>query len=360
VFQVAKASRAALKWAVCALCGFLLFRTLRGTDLAHTRQLLGACGPWILLGVVPFALAQALDAEAWRLVLARLAPRVRLDALYPVRVALEAMTVSLPGGIVVAESVAPRLLSPLGIPPSATLAAAGARRWLTMRAHSVYVALGAAAGFVVIREHPGTLASLRYGPLVVLGSALLPLGASLAVSMTLSSGSRAEGLHALLSRIPVPALRSWLTRRREAFVATDAGFATLARETRSLLVPTALLVLAWLLESVEAFVLLRLAGARLSLIEVLAFEAGLSVLRAAWFFAPAGLGATDLGYLAVLHALGVADAPAVGAAFLVLKRGRELLWIAMGYVWMALEARGRSLTWASPGRRAALREQPEA
>jgi uncharacterized membrane protein YbhN (UPF0104 family) len=92
-----------------------------------------------------------------------------------------------------------------------------------------------------------------------------------------------------------------------------------------------LLVVAWLLESVEAFVLLRLAGAPLSLIEVLSFEAGLSVLRSAWFFAPAGLGGLDLGYLAVLHALGVPNATAVGAAFLVLKRGREVLWIALGY-----------------------------
>jgi glycosyltransferase 2 family protein len=340
VSRVALSSRALLQWAVCALSALLLLRTLGGTDLAHTGQLLAACGPWVLLGIVPFALAQALDTEAWRLVLARVAPKVRLRELYPVRVALEAMTVSMPAGVVVAESVAPGLLErTLGVPPYATVAAAGARRWLTMRAHSVYVALGAAAGFIVLRENPGTLGSLRYGPLVVLGSALLPLGASLAVSLTLASGSRATGLCAVLSRVPVPALRSWLLRRRAAFAATDAGFAALARDERSLHAPTLLLVAAWLLESVEAFVLLRMAGAHLSLVTVLSFEAGLSVLRSVWFFAPAGLGALDLGYLAVLQALGVADATAVGAAFLVLKRGRELLWVAVGYTWMAMGAR---------------------
>lgn len=37
--------------------------------------------------------------------------------------------------------------------------------------------------------------------------------------------------------------------------------------------------------------------------------------------------------------LGVPDAAAVGATFLVLKRGRELVWVLFGYAWMAWEAR---------------------
>lgn len=306
----------------------------------HSGQVIVACGPALVFAVVPFALAQAFDTEAWRLVFARLSVRVRLYELYPVRVAMEAMTVSMPAGVVVAESVAPRLLErALGVPPAATLAAAGARRWLTMRAHSVYVALGAAACVAALHAHPGAFASLRYAPVVVLGSALLPLGASLGVSMTLSGGSRATALFAVLSRVPLPALQRWLVQRRDTFARTDAGFIVLARKEASLLAPTAWLVVAWLLESVEAFVLLHIAGARLSFVEVLSFEAGLSVLRSAWFFAPAGLGGLDLGYMAVLHALGVADATAVGATFLVLKRGRELLWVALGYAWMALRRR---------------------
>lgn len=94
--------------------------------------------------------------------------------------------------------------------------------------------------------------------------------------------------------------------------------------------------MAWLLESVETWWLLTLVGAHLSLVEVLGFEAGLSVLRSVWFFAPAGLGAIDIGYLSALQTLGVPHAMAVTTAFLALKRGRELLWIALGYGWMAL------------------------
>jgi glycosyltransferase 2 family protein len=334
VTRVARALLGPLKWIAGALCAFLFLRTLRGTHVARIGELLSGAGPWVLLAVAPFAVAQGLDTEAWRRVLGRLGPKVSLLALYPVRVALEAMTDSLPAGVIVAETVTPRLLAhSFGLAPSQTVAAAGARRWLTMRAHAVYVTLGALAGFVTVRAHPEATSRLRFGPLIVLLSALLPLGASFALSSALGRGSWATHLYRLAFRVRLPAVQEWLARRREAFVATDAGFAALAQR-ESLRGPMSLLVLAWLLESVEAFVLLRLAGASLTPLEVLSFEAGLSVLRSAWFFAPAGLGAQDLGYLAVLHALGVPDANAVGAAFLILKRGRELLWVALGYGWM--------------------------
>ena len=99
------------------------------------------------------------------------------------------------------------------------------------------------------------------------------------------------------------------------------------------------MLVSWLLESVESFFFMRAAGANLSFFQVLSFEAGLAVLRSAWFVAPAGLGAEDLGYLGVLRLLAVPDPMSVGAAFLVLKRGRELCWIALGYAWMLLRLR---------------------
>jgi uncharacterized membrane protein YbhN (UPF0104 family) len=327
-----------LQWGACGLAVLLFLRTLGAADFSRIRDLLGAAGPGILFALVPFAVAQAFDTVAWRHVFARLGPRLPFFRLYPIRVAVEALTLSLPAGVVVAESVAPRLLRhSFGVPVSTSLAAAGARRWLTMRAHAVYVVLGALAGFVVLRERPDAAALLRVGPPVVLASALLPLGASIALSMTLAGGPRVAKLYALLARIPLQTLAKWLAGRKSAFVATDEGFSKLARG-RPLILPAALLVVAWLCESVEAFVLLRLVGARLSFVEVLSFEAGLSVLRSAWFFAPAGLGAQDLGYLAALHAFGVPDATAVGTAFLVLKRGRELLWVALGYARVAIGA----------------------
>jgi uncharacterized membrane protein YbhN (UPF0104 family) len=54
------------------------------------------------------------------------------------------------------------------------------------------------------------------------------------------------------------------------------------------------------------------------------------------FFSPGGLGVQDLGYMAFLSALGIPEAPAVSAAFVVLKRSKEILWIGVGYALLLL------------------------
>ena len=77
--------------------------------------------------------------------------------------------------------------------------------------------------------------------------------------------------------------------------------------------------------------LLQLVGVRLPFATVFAFEASVSLLRSLACFAPGGLGVQDLGYVAALGALGVPDALTAGAAFVVMKRAKELFWAAVGY-----------------------------
>jgi len=60
---------------------------------------------------------------------------------------------------------------------------------------------------------------------------------------------------------------------------------------------------------------------------------------------PAGLGVQDVGYVLCLTALGVPDATTVGTAFVLLKRGKDLFWILLGFVLMALGQRASN---ASP------------
>jgi uncharacterized membrane protein YbhN (UPF0104 family) len=93
-----------------------------------------------------------------------------------------------------------------------------------------------------------------------------------------------------------------------------------------------MLLLGWLVESVETFVILRVLGAPLGFIEVFSFEAGLSLVRSLAFFAPAGVGVQDLGYIAFLQVVGLPDAGALAAAFVLLKRGKELVWVGVGYL----------------------------
>ena len=52
-------------------------------------------------------------------------------------------------------------------------------------------------------------------------------------------------------------------------------------------------------------------------------------MRSVGNFAPAGLGVQDAGYAVILQAMGL-PGPTT-AAFVLLKRGKELVWIAVGY-----------------------------
>ena len=55
---------------------------------------------------------------------------------------------------------------------------------------------------------------------------------------------------------------------------------------------------------------------------------------------PGGLGVQDLGYVLSLRALGVARrGDRSGTAFVVMKRGKDLFWILVGFVVLAVGRR---------------------
>jgi uncharacterized membrane protein YbhN (UPF0104 family) len=98
----------------------------------------------------------------------------------------------------------------------------------------------------------------------------------------------------------------------------------------------------WASESLETYLILRLLGADLDFTAVASFEVVLAFLRHTLVFLPAGLGVQDAGYVAFLAALGVPSALSVGAAFVLLKRSKEVLYASLGYALLLL-ASGRAL-----------------
>lgn len=62
----------------------------------------------------------------------------------------------------------------------------------------------------------------------------------------------------------------------------------------------------------------------------MAVESLAVLLRHVFVLLPAGLGAQELGYVALMSATGMGGQSFV-AAFAVLKRAKELVWCALGY-----------------------------
>lgn len=84
----------------------------------------------------------------------------------------------------------------------------------------------------------------------------------------------------------------------------------------------------WMLGALEVYYTLLLLGHPVSFAEAWMIEATAQLVRTGAFFIPAALGAQEAGLLLVCTA--VTGAPAIGLAVAVVRRLREIVWIAWG------------------------------
>ena len=86
-------------------------------------------------------------------------------------------------------------------------------------------------------------------------------------------------------------------------------------------------LVAWVLGAVEAWLVLHALGLHTSFADVWIMEAFVQTVRAASFFIPAGLGAQEAAIYVMVDWL--AGAPAAGVATALVRRAREVLWLAV-------------------------------
>lgn len=95
----------------------------------------------------------------------------------------------------------------------------------------------------------------------------------------------------------------------------------------------------WALGGLEVFLMMRVLGAPISLLDGMMIETLLQIVRSASFFIPGNLGAQEAGLAVIAGMLGFS--PSVGVALSLFKRLRQILWIALGFVaWAFCRSRG--------------------
>jgi len=292
----------------------------------------GAFGVVVLL--LPQLAAIALETLGWKLTFRAGGTPVRFAPLLRVRVATEALAQSLPLGVAFAESAKPFLLGRhCGVPLDRSIAGMAARKVLVLVAQSAYVVGLTLLGFAGLQG--ASRAGLGLPPhlgWLALGAGIALGAAGVASGLMLRDSALGRWSFELLARIDLARLRSWLARRERAFSSTDGAVSALFRSNlRELAWPTLVYVGVWLLESVETWLILTLLGAHPSFVTVGSLEVVVSLIRNVVFVVPAGLGVQDLGYAACFAAFGMPEPASTGAAFVVMKRGKELFWIAVGY-----------------------------
>ncbi|XYI03906.1 lysylphosphatidylglycerol synthase domain-containing protein [Sorangium sp. So ce1128] len=329
-----RAGAVALKWLGVAVAAAAMWSTLRGADFPGVAALIASAGaPMMALALLPNLVARLFQAEASRRIFdagapGRPAPFTRYLSL---TLSTEALNMSVPAGAALSESVTFYLLQRwCGVPGPQGIAGIAARRSLILLANAVYVGIALALGFGHLERASIPLLGAPGLPWLVVLSGLGLLATALALAGALLSGTVASRVFAQLGRLPGRRVRAYVEARAASFAATDRYAAALGKRRGALGAAALLLVGMWLAEGLETLFILRLLGVDVSLAEVLSFEVVLALLRAAAFMVPAGLGVQDAGYVAFLGALGVPGAMTVGAAFVLLKRAKEIVWIALG------------------------------
>ncbi len=300
--------------------------------------------------LVPQSICLLLESWSWSAAFRLLGTKPPFLRLLRIRAGTEALAQSLPVGTMVAEGVTPLLLRDVGVRASITIASQLARRHFLIWSQGLYAALVAVVGFQSLQLLDGP------GP-IPLGFATALAAVSLLVAAFLlrfvfSKRQVAERLLDWLGRVLWRRAGTWLEDQRPQFIRADEATQTVfsASLGRRFLAATPLLF-SWLIETLETWLITHLLGLHWPILLVAGMEVLVALVRHLAFVVPAGLGVQDAGYVLFFHALGAPDPTTTGAAFTLLKRGKELCWIAIGYLVLAPELLKLRLSSVSPSSR---------
>jgi len=316
----------------------LLAFTLRSADIDRSLALVQSLGWKIPLLLLPTFVATLSETLGWWIAFARLGGRPRFRSLLRVRIITDAVMLGLPSGAVISESLQPYLLKRrCGVPFEVGIIAGIGRKFLVVMSHGLFLGLSVFLAWPLLQG--ASRAAIGRGglPFLVLAGAAALVVAALALVALGVHGNIADRLHRILDRFGGRWLGGWLERNALRFEAADEHLATFfTHRPAGLVPPLACYLFAWLARAVETLLFLGLLGVSIALAGAMVMETALILVRAMAVPVPAGLGVQDAGYVLSLKGLGVEDAVTVGAAFVLLKRGKDLFWIAVGFLLLAL------------------------
>jgi glycosyltransferase 2 family protein len=272
---------------------------------------------WGVLLIVwfPFVLINACDTLGWRFAFPRHRPPFR--TLLTARLAGEAFNATTPGASVAGEPIKALLIR-----DHVTYNESAASLVLAKTTITISQVLFLAAGLALM-PHRGVDPRLFHGLFIALAIEVAATGAFVLVQTTRMLGAVA----ALLARLGLKALA-------EGSVIADGQIKGYYRDRpAALTLSIGMHFLGWVLSAGEALLIFTLLGISVSLPTVVGIEAAGTAVRFATFFVPSHIGALEGGNVITFAAFGLD--PAAGLTFTLIRRVRELAWIAAGVLFVA-------------------------
>lgn len=307
----------------------------RHVDWVGVQRSLWALGPRAPLIALPYVLVLVGDTLGWRATFEH-SDHVRLVMLWRIRVATDAVMNSLPGGAALGEALKVVLLKRcFAVTVPEGVANVAISKLALAVTQAVFLVVGVVLAASDLARHSLELIGREGLELYSLFGAVGLLLLVLLVVYAIGSGMLVRVLVRLRGMAREP-WKSRLHRFETPLAGIDHGLAVARRVPgRQVLSSIALFFCGYLCLSFESWLILHLLGADISYTRALSMEALVSVLRVAFFFIPSALGAQEVGYYSLLKLYGVPHPEAIVAAFALIKRTKEVAWIALGYALLA-------------------------
>jgi hypothetical protein len=297
-----------------------------------TVGMLTDLGPGVFtLICVAYTTVVLLDTFAWYYAVAHVV-KPRFMPLFGLRIAGDALTNGLPGGVVFGETYkAVMMRAWFGVSLGDNAASLLMVRFGLGFSQALFVLIGLALSYPLLRDQSATILGFEGIQLLVL---IATVGMALLMIFPISlmfRGSTFANVGRALKRLPSRRLRAWLEARRERIEAVDTSCREILHGNRRRLTYIFVyLLLGWLISIVESYCLLHFMGLSPTMTMALVFESVGSLFRLIFFMVPSGIGGQDYSFKTLFRFYGFTEAQ--GGVFMLFKRFRELIWIGLGFV----------------------------
>lgn len=275
--------------------------------------------------LAPFLVVYLLDTYGWSLTLGPWAKRVGYVRLFMVRMAGEAINATTPTAMLGGEPMKAYLLTRYEIPMVEGLASVVTAKTIMTLAQILYMVLGLSATLWLVG---GT----GYNVLVAFVSVGL-LGFGVFLFLVVQRYGIGRGLLTVADTCRIRSQRLEVYRPR--LLELDRTIRTFyGQRRRTFFLSMGVHFTAWLTELFEVYAILYFLGAEVGWLSSLSIAAMTALIKGSVSFVPGGLGVQEGGYLVFLMALGYGEV--TGITFAVIRRIREIFWILIGLVFLAV------------------------
>lgn len=286
-------------------------------------------GPVALLVIlIPSVIMYVIEAYGWKITLGPSAQAIPFWRLLAIRTAGEVVNMTTPTAYVGGEPLKAYLLKTHHVPMVEGLASVVIAKTTMTIAEVLFILLGIALGFWMLG---GNGSSGQTVAAALLSVGLLVFGTVAFVFI------QRRGLFTwLLEFLRKIGLKiAYLEAREEKLRSLDRTILNFYAHNRpAFYASTGLFLLGWLSEALEVFVIIHYLGGPAMALSAISIGALSVFIKGGTFFIPGSLGAQDGGNLLLLKAFGYSDV--TGITFALLRRFRELVWIGLGLLCLAI------------------------